>query len=258
MKTVGQMLKDQRDQKKLTLEDIHKFIKIHPSFLTALEEGNYDVFSGKIHAKGFLKIYAEFLDLNVDQILALWRREYEIEFDKRENKFDKTSISKSIKENPIKITSGVVTSIIILLLVGLFFGYLYFQYKSYAGVPNLEIFHPENSVVVTSDILDITGKTDLDSVIYINNQRVFINTDGTFASSLKLNEGLNTVNISSINRIGKETSQIRTIIYRPIRQENTMMPTEDETIETTPSEELSDEELPDNLESPLEQEVDLE
>ena len=45
--SVGNILKSQRAHKKFTLEDVHKFVKIHPTFLRALEEGDYSVFSNK-------------------------------------------------------------------------------------------------------------------------------------------------------------------------------------------------------------------
>ena len=74
MKSVGELLRTQRKKKKFELSDVHKFIKIHPKFLRALEQDNYSVFFFLIHAKGFLKVYADFLELNVDQVLAIWRR----------------------------------------------------------------------------------------------------------------------------------------------------------------------------------------
>lgn len=218
MISVGQMLKDRRESKKLSFDDIHKFIKIHPRFLEALENGNYSVFSSKVHAKGFLKIYAEFLDLNVDQVLAFWRREYEIEFDKKVPKNVLLSDSK-FKSNSFIITPGLIFSVFIGILIFGFFSYLYFQYRNFVRAPELEIYYPPNSIVVNDPLIDITGKTDLDSLIYINNQRIFSNSDGTFATSLKLSEGLNTININSISRLGKETAVVRTIIYRPLSNE---------------------------------------
>ena len=83
MKSVGNILKSQRHKKNFSLDDVHKFVKIHPKFLTALETGDYSVFSNKIHATGFLKNYAEFLGLDVDKMLGLWRREYEAQFENK-------------------------------------------------------------------------------------------------------------------------------------------------------------------------------
>lgn len=215
MKSVGEILKNKRLEKKFSLDDVHKFVKIHPQFLKALEEGEYKVFSNKIHATGFLKNYAEFLELDVTKLLGLWRREYAGYFDKK-----KESPKKSKRLEPAKIlfTPGLVLSVIAVVLVFLFFGYLFYQYRSYSGAPKLEIYTPQNSIVVNSEILDVTGKTDRDSVLLINNQRVLLDKDGSFVTSLKLKEGLNTLSFLSVNKLGRETEEIRTIIFRSLEE----------------------------------------
>ncbi|MFZ5424518.1 MAG: helix-turn-helix domain-containing protein [Patescibacteria group bacterium] len=215
MITVGELLRSQREKKKLTLDDIHKFIKIHPKFLLALEEGNYSVFSDKVHAKGFLKNYAEFLDLNVDEVLAFWRREYGGEFDKKTTSKGAEFDLKPLHSTKLAFTPGVIFAFLSIILVLGFFGYLFFQYSTYSGAPNLEVYTPENNAVVSSDLVDITGLAERDSVLSINNQRVVLNTDGSFATTLKLNEGLNTLNIRVVNNLGRETEKVLTVIYRP-------------------------------------------
>jgi transcriptional regulator with XRE-family HTH domain len=216
MQSVGSILKDQRQKKKFSLEDVHKFVKIHSKFLSALEEGDYSVFSDEIHAKGFLKNYAEFLELDVEKLLALWRREYAVHFEKEKAK--KPMKRKALEPSKLLITPGLVLSVIAVTLVLLFFGYLSYQYRSYSGAPKLEIYTPQNSIVVNSEILDVTGKTDRDSVLLINNQRVLLDKDGSFVTSLKLREGLNTLSFLSVNKLGRETEEIRTIIYRNLEE----------------------------------------
>ena len=215
MQSVGDTLKDQRLKKKFSLNDVHKFVKIHPKFLIALEEGDYKVFSNKIHATGFLKNYAEFLELDVAKLLALWRREYASHFDKK----SKPQIKKNGILGPAKllITPGLVLGVTAVISVLLFFGYLFYQYRSYSGAPAMEIYSPQNSIVVNSEILDVTGKTDRDSVLLINNQRVLLDKDGSFVTSLKLRDGLNTISFLSVNKLGRETEEVRTIIYRDLK-----------------------------------------
>ena len=213
MKSVGAILAAARQKKKFTLDDVHKFIKIHPRFLTALEDGDYSIFSDKIHAKGFLKVYAEFLDLNVDEILGLWRREYEVYFDKKIKENKRFAVAQ-LNAPRLLLTPGLVLSVIFGILVLGFFGYLFYQYRSYSGAPMLEIYSPANSIAVSSDLLDVTGKTDPDSVLLINNQRVILGKDGSFATSVRLKPGLNTLSFLAVNKLGRETEEIRTIIYR--------------------------------------------
>lgn len=214
MKTVGQILLTQRKNKGSTLEDVYSTIKIQPKYIKALESGDYDMFDNKVQVKGFLKIYAEYLDLDLDQVMAFWRREYEAVYEK--NSFTPNQISSYANlEDPKFIVTArtVFISVISLLLIG-FFSYLFYQYKTYTGAPELEVFSPTDNYLTDSEILDITGKTERDSVVYINNQRLNLNSDGTFATSLKLSDGLNTLSISSTNRLGKSAEITKTVIYR--------------------------------------------
>ena len=197
----------------MTIDDVYKAIKIHPSYLRALETDNYTVFSGKVHSKGFLKLYSEFLGLELSEILALWRREYEHEFeDKKEERF----FQKKFVESPsFVITPGAVLIAFVFVALTAFFGYLYYQYRNFTGAPALNIFYPGDNLITEKSILDITGKTDLDSEMYINNQKIILSPDGSFAESVKLKEGLNTISIRATNKLSKTTEYVRTIIYRP-------------------------------------------
>lgn len=216
MRSLGQLLKTQRENKKLTIDDVHKFIKIHQKYLSALETDDYSVFEGKVHAKGFLKMYSDFLELNTSEVMALWRREYEAGFEKlKEEKFFQI---KPVETAKIAITPGLVLGSVAATLIILFFSYLFYQYKTFTGDPKLEIYYPQNNISVTADILDVTGKTELDSEVFINNQKIILNTDGGFAASIKLKEGLNTLSIVAVNKLNKKSEEIRTIIYRPEKQ----------------------------------------
>ncbi len=229
MTKIGKILSDTRKQKKFTLDDVHKFVKIHPDFLKALEEGDYMVFSDEIHAKGFLKNYAEFLELDVNKILALWRREYGDKFGKNDSQNFKM---KKLEPTKLTLTPGLILTVLSIFLITGFFGYLFYQYRSYSGAPDLDIYSPKNNTVVNNEVLDLTGKTDRDSVLLINNQRVILDKDGTFATSLKLKSGLNTLSFLSVNKLGKETEEVLTIIFREQNPQNI-----EETDESTESSE---------------------
>jgi transcriptional regulator with XRE-family HTH domain len=73
MKNLGQALKEAREKKKLTREDIYKHIHIHPRVTEAIEEGRVHKEYSAIYVKSFLKKYAEFVGLNPEDIV----RQYE-------------------------------------------------------------------------------------------------------------------------------------------------------------------------------------
>lgn len=229
MKSIGKTLKSARLKNNYTIEDVHKFIKIHPSYIKAMESDNYSIFDGKVHSKGFLKIYVDFLYLDLDELLALWRREYESTFDQK--KGEKFSKLKALEPERFVITPSVLIITFVAVMLFLFFTYLFVQYRQYTDAPILDIYYPQDDIVVVDDVLDLTGKVELDSEIFINNQKILANPDGSFLTSIKLREGINTISIKSVNKLNKETEVIRTIIYRPEREEIVFDQTE-EVLET--------------------------
>jgi len=217
MKSIGKTLKSARLKKNYTIEDVQKFIKIHPNYIKAMESDDYSIFDGRVHSKGFLKIYIEFLGLDLDELLALWRREYASTFDQKKD--DKFSKLKALEPERFVITPSVLIISFVAVMLFLFFTYLFVQYRQYTDAPILDIYYPEEDIVVVDDVLDLTGKVELDSEVFINNQKILANPDGSFITSLKLREGINTISIKSVNKLNKETEIIRTIIYRPKREE---------------------------------------
>lgn len=69
MDNIGEILKNKRLEKGLTLEDVSNLTKIRKKYLEALESGNYEDIPEKVYVKGFLKIYSDFLELDRAYIL---------------------------------------------------------------------------------------------------------------------------------------------------------------------------------------------
>lgn len=70
MESFGARLKREREQRKITLDEIALSTKIGTRFLTALEEEQFDQLPGGIFNKGFVKAYARYLGINEDQAVA--------------------------------------------------------------------------------------------------------------------------------------------------------------------------------------------
>jgi len=75
METIGDILRNKRLEKGLTLEDVSNLVKIRKKYLEALESGNYNEIPGTVYAKSFLKIYADFLGLDRFYILKRYQSE---------------------------------------------------------------------------------------------------------------------------------------------------------------------------------------
>lgn len=69
MDEIGQTLRQAREEKGLSLEDVQAKTKINARFLNALETGDYDVLPTPVQARGFLRNYARALGLDPQPIL---------------------------------------------------------------------------------------------------------------------------------------------------------------------------------------------
>lgn len=214
-KTFGQNLKNTREERKLNIEFCSSFLKIHKKYLEGIESDDYKVFTSYHQALGFVQNYVEFLDLKVDELTRKWRSEFYENFNHSEKSY--TRYYKPKKK--IMVNFNMSLSKVIYILSGVvvlsFFSYMGLSFSQTLSNPVLDIYNPKNNDVVEDDLIDINGKTDADSVLKINNEKIIIQTDGNFSTSLKLSEGINTFKFSSLNPYGKETVKILTVIYRP-------------------------------------------
>src|SRR5687767_6926962 len=76
MRTVGQILKEEREKKFYTLDEVEKVTKIRKELLLALEDDDYSKLPPSTFVQGFIKNYGKFLGLDSEKLLAVFRREF--------------------------------------------------------------------------------------------------------------------------------------------------------------------------------------
>ena len=72
--SIGQRLKKERVARFLTLEKASEATRIRIVFLQALESDDYSVMPSAAQGRGFLRNYAEYLELNIDEMIAEMQR----------------------------------------------------------------------------------------------------------------------------------------------------------------------------------------
>jgi cytoskeleton protein RodZ len=70
VESFGARLKREREQRKITLDEIAVSTKIGTRFLTAIEEDHFDQLPGGIFNKGFVRAYARYLGMDENQAIA--------------------------------------------------------------------------------------------------------------------------------------------------------------------------------------------
>lgn len=75
MSELGSYLKQEREMKKISLEELHEETKIRQLYLEAIENGEFNVLPGEVYLKGFLRTISRELSLDYAHVLELYRKD---------------------------------------------------------------------------------------------------------------------------------------------------------------------------------------
>ncbi len=203
MRSVGDILKSARLKKDYSLKKIEKETKIKKEFIEAIENGEWGKLPEFAVVSGFVKNLSSFLGVDVKTACATLKRDY---LPQKLSINPKPDVGGKFVWTP-KYTFVAGIMIVILSLLG----YLGFQFFKFNSPPQLEIVRPTEGFVATSNVVDVSGKTDPDATIKINNQLILINDDGTFFGQVEIFEGTGEIVVTAINRSNKETTIVRKI-----------------------------------------------
>ena len=211
MNTVGQILKKNRVDKGISLEQVASQTKIRHDILLALENDDFQKISSLASIRGLLKSYADFLNLSSEQILAVFRRD----FGRREKKkvipigLLKPISQRSFDWSPKKT---LITSIIFFFLILVI--WLIFQYLSLVRPPFLKVDYPSEGVQVQEEIIEISGRADKDALVTINMETVLLSSQGEFHQKITLFPGENNLVIEAVSKNGQKNKIERIVFFQ--------------------------------------------
>ena len=73
MESIGRKLKETRERSNYTLEQVARDTHISRNYIAALEEEDFASLPGEPYVYGFLRNYAEYLSLNPDELVSLYK-----------------------------------------------------------------------------------------------------------------------------------------------------------------------------------------
>jgi len=211
MKTVGSILKEAREARHLTFDQVEAATKIRAKFLEAIEADDYRILPSLAYAKGFVKNYGEFLGIPVETTLAFFRRQTK---DIARSAILPKGIAQSLNRTWFQLTPA---RFLIFLFVGLvltFLVYLGLQYRQLQNPPGLTLESPKEYAVVTQKKVEVLGSIDPDATVVVNGISVLVRGDGKFFDQVTLEPGANTITVIATSRYGKTTTVTRTVSYQ--------------------------------------------
>lgn len=75
MTELGKRLKEAREAKNISLDELQNMTKIQKRYLIGIEEGNYAIMPGNFYVRAFIKQYAEAVGLDPDEIFEEYKQD---------------------------------------------------------------------------------------------------------------------------------------------------------------------------------------
>ena len=198
MKTVGQILKAERQKKNISLEHLSILTKIDVKYINALESDEYHLLPSETFIKGFIRNISIRLDRDPSELIAVFRRDFR---HPQKQKIESHSPRKT------SIVPYLFSHQLLPFVIGgfIFLVYLGFQFRAILTPPKLEISSPANLSILVSPI-EIIGKTEVGARITISGDtEARPDSEGNFSLRLSLPIGETEVEINSVNRFGRNT-----------------------------------------------------
>ena len=215
MARLGDALRLQREAMGVTMEQAAEDTRIRTKFLQAIESGDYQSLPGTVYTKGFLRNYAEYLNLDPEEMLALYTGE-RVGTDPVRT----FAPMKPLVKRSFIFTPTVLVPVVVLAGILLFIGYVYYQFTNFAVAPHVDIIDPPGDAVSQVAEYTVKGRTNPEGRITVRVQPgadtfndLKPERDGTFSVKVPLKPGPNHVEIQVLDPAGKLAQASRTIQF---------------------------------------------
>ena len=210
MKTVGELLQSARIKHGLSVDDVSRITHIRKPYIEALENNEYNLLPSSVYARGFIKNYAENLNLSSDTLLAVFRRDFT---ENPQGQIIPRSMVETVSTQPwwysriiLAAAGGFILTLFLLFVV--------WQYTNLIK-PKLVVISPEENQVIQESTIKVNGITDPSAVVDINGQLVSVSATGEFETQIPVTGNQMSVVITATNRRRNATQIKRQIIARP-------------------------------------------
>lgn len=194
MRSIGNLIKEARARKKLSVARLSSRTKIKQSYILAIEAEEWNKLPSLSVTQGFVKNIAAALEIDVEQAAALLRRDFVAQ--------QQTSVTRRAAIWTPRATVITIAGVVVVLLAF----YLFKQYSTYASPPPLTI----GEIKREDNVVTFSGKTNENAQILVNDAAILVNDDGKFEVTLSAASGDKLI-IKALSRSGRATKKEVTV-----------------------------------------------
>jgi cytoskeletal protein RodZ len=216
-RTLGQTLRAAREGKRWDIARAERETRIRSRYLIALEVGDYRDLPDPVYSRGFVRNYAQYLGLDPDWCLDLYR--LETHPGERAKPMPVVARPRSVEpRGTTLITTSRLVRLGLLLVVLAFVAYLAYQFLTFAGTPGLTVTDPPADLAAyegTSYV--VRGETVPQAEITVDglreNPSATASATGAFSIRVELVPGSNVITMVATDPVTLRASSpvIRTI-----------------------------------------------
>ncbi|MGA9227812.1 MAG: RodZ domain-containing protein [Mesobacillus sp.] len=119
MTELGNILKEAREAKGLSLDELQSITKIQKRYLIGIEDGNYSMMPGKFYVRAFIKQYAEAVGLDPDPLFEQYKNEIPNTYNEElPEQLSRVQSRKSISPDTSRIFDVLPKILIVVFIIG--------------------------------------------------------------------------------------------------------------------------------------------
>lgn len=211
IQTLGEKLTAHRQSMGLSQEKVARSMNINVRYIRLFERNNYKALPADVYALNILKHYAQTLKLNPYTVAEIFKKEKALylKTQQSKNKMEQRRWQKvsNFILNPKFIKYGAIFLLILAMLY-----YLGWSVNKIISPPMLVIYTPEDNFVTTERQIIVSGQTEKEVTLKINNQPILLDQNGNFSVPLDLQKNLNLIKISAQKKNSKTQVLYRQVI----------------------------------------------
>lgn len=201
---LGRTLLEKREAKGISISRAAHDLLIKKEQLESLEAGDWENLPEPPFVRGFIKNYGDYLGLDTQRLLALYRREYDA------SKHPSANL-KGRKLKRFLITPTRIVTLASIFVVGLFVLYLIIQYLSIISSPKLDVFAPPSDTTTPAPVIRVDGKTQPGATVAVNGDFAAVDQEGNFQYQYTLKDGQNIIEIIAAKRLSPKSKVTRIV-----------------------------------------------
>ncbi len=212
---LGEVLRAARESKSIDLTRVERETKIRTRYLSALENGDYGELPGAVYTKGFLRNYGQFLGLDPEYLIDLYRLETaESPAPKRLSPAPPRPMTVR-RARAFVVTPGAIAAAILTVAVVAFVGYLVYEFVTFARTPDLQLTSPAGDVANYHELeYTIEGVTVANAQVTVDgpssSRDVTADASGHFSITVQLVPGSNVFSVVANDPVTHRDSSTQT------------------------------------------------